>query len=112
MSHKTCYNEWEKYCYLKINTSIGLDNNTKCVIINQIIVDENIIDTRLFCKIIHILLQQINNEFNNRIIVGNKNICFKNNVLKYANEIGEYICDLFYGFTNHDCLEYTYKYNM
>ena len=49
---------------------------------------------RLFCKLIYILLQQINNEFNNRIIVGNKDLCFKNNVAQCADEVGNYIYDL------------------
>ena len=87
-------NKWERYCYLKISTSVGLDNKTKCVNIKQVIIDVNVIDNRLFCKLIYILLQQINNEFNNRIIVGNKDLCFKNNVVQCADEVGNYIYDL------------------
>lgn len=87
-------NKWERYCYLKISTSVGLDNKTKCVNIKQVIIDVNVIDNRLFCKLIYILLQQISNEFNNRIIVGNKDLCFKNNVVQCADEVGNYIYDL------------------
>lgn len=102
----------ERYCYLKIQTKVGEDKKTKCLIINKIIIDDNLISKDLFCKIIHIILLKMNNEFNNRIIIGNKNISFRNKISECANEIGEYIYDLFNRYVGENCpmtsLEFDY----
>ena len=90
----------ERYCYLKTNTIIGLDGHTKLITINKIIVDRNLINQNLFFNIFRILLQQEENEYNNRIVLTSRfNECFKNRVIDIANTISNHICEL-YTFTS------------
>lgn len=90
----------ERYCYLKTNTIIGGDGHTKLITINKIIVDKNLINQSLFFNIFKILLQQEENEYNNRIMLTTRfNECFKNRVVDIANSISNRICEM-YSFTS------------
>jgi hypothetical protein len=82
------------------NTIIGGDGHTKLITINKIIVDKNLINQSLFFNIFKILLQQEENEYNNRIMLTTRfNECFKNRVVDIANTISNRICEM-YSFTS------------
>lgn len=99
--------EKERYCYIKFNTLVGLDGNTKQISIEKIIVDTNLIHTCLFYKIFSILLQQENNEFNNRIVLSNSlNECFRGRISECARRLSNYIYNLFCTYTSDDCSIY------
>ena len=90
----------ERYCYIKTSTHIGGDGQTKTITIDKIIIDGNLIDRNLFTHIITIILQQEDNEYPNRIIVGNRNKCFYRNTIETANEIGNYVYSLYITYTS------------
>ena len=90
----------ERYCYIKTRTQIGDDRHTKAISIDKIIIDGNLINQNLFVHIITIVLQQEDNEYPNRIIVGNINKCFHRNITETANEIGIYIYNLYNTYTS------------
>lgn len=90
----------ERYCYIKTSTYIAGDGHTKTITIDKIIIDRYLIDLKLFTRIITILLQQEDNEYSNRIVVGNMNKCFRRNVAETAKEVGDYIYKLYNAYTS------------
>ena len=99
--------ENERYCYIKLNTLVGLDGNTKQISIEKIIVDTNLIQTCLFDTIFIVLLQQENNEFNNRIVISNSlNECFRGRIVECARRLSYCIYNLFCKYTSDDCSTY------
>lgn len=88
--------ENERYCYIKLNTLVGLDGNTKQIIVEKIIVDTNLIQTSLFDEIFRILLQQENNEFNNRIVLSDLfNESFRGRIDECVRELSNRVYILF-----------------
>lgn len=90
----------ERYCYVKTTTHIGGDGHTKAIFVDKIITDGNLIINELFVCLFTILLQQEDNEYPNRIIIGNINKCFRRNITETAKEIGNYIYNLYNTYTS------------
>lgn len=86
----------ERYCYIKFNTLVGGDGQTKQITINKIVVDRNLISPNLFSQIFIILLQQEDNEYRNRIVLTNRfNECYRGRIAEVANAAAIRICDLY-----------------
>lgn len=101
-------NEGEKYCYLKAGERIGDDGKTKVISIDKIIIDECLIDKSLFAHIFTVFLQQEDNEYANRIIVGNRiDQCFHLNIAETASVIAKYLFELYTNYTSDHVLTYT-----
>lgn len=101
--------ENERYCYIKLNTLVGLDGNTKQIIVEKIIVDTNLIQTSLFDEIFRILLQQENNEFNNRIVLSDLfNESFRGRIDECVRELSNRVYILFTEYTS----DYSPTYNI
>lgn len=100
----------ERYCYIKYHTFIGADGNTKKITVSDIIVDDNFINHDLFAHVFTILLSNEDNCYSNRIVVPNKyNERFGGRIDNVANEIADYICELFKGYTNGFCRSHIIK---
>lgn len=106
--YKNDYPWDEEYCYIKTKTEIMGDGHAKLVTIKKIIIDEHLIDEVLFTEIFTILLQQEDNEYQNRIKIGNKEpIPFHGDCLKTsAHSIARYVCELFHEFTSNEVKQY------
>lgn len=97
----------ERYCYIKYHTIVGGDGNTKLIIIDDIIVDENLISYNLFTHIFTILLRLEDNEYPNRIMVTNRyNERFHGRIVEVANDIANRIYGLYNTFINDNNTSY------
>lgn len=91
----------ERYCYVKYHTIVGGDGNTKLMVVEKIIIDENLINHDLFAHVFTILLRQEDSEYTNRIMVTNGyNERFHGKVDEVANDIANRICGLYNTFTD------------
>jgi len=91
----------ERYCYIKYHTIVGGDDNTKLMVVDNIIIDENLINHDLLAHIFTILLRQEDSEYPNRIMVTNGyNERFHGRVVEVANDIANRICGLYNTFTD------------
>ena len=86
----------ERYCYIKFNTLVGNDGQTKQITINKIIVDRNMIHPNLFTQIFTILLQQEDNECPNRIVITNRfNECYRGRIVEIARSAANRVCEIY-----------------
>ena len=85
----------ERYCYIKFNTLVGNDGQTKQITINKIVVEKNLIHPNLFTQIFTILLQQEDNEHPNRIVITNRfNECYRDRIVEIARAAANRICEI------------------
>ena len=92
----------ERYCYVKTYTSLGGDNQTKLINVDKVILDGSLINRELINLFFTILLQQEDNEFPNRIKVGNIVNCrFHDDIQRVSSEIANYVIRLFNEFTSN-----------
>lgn len=100
----------ERYCYIKTKTMSGLDGHTKMIVIEKVITDKIFVTYEFFLRIITILLQQENDGYNNRIVIGCKiNDCFNGRIEEVSNNCSLYLCDLFTSFLDNYDTPYTIK---
>lgn len=92
-------NMCERYCYVKMKTITGQDENTKAILVEKIILDSNLIEINLLKYLFRLLLRPIINEYPNRIVAGRINELVSP-VDYRAEQLAEYTFNLFNEYTS------------
>lgn len=99
------------YCYIKFHTNNDIHRQYKIIHITHIIVDECVINSRVFEYIFKIFIRQEDSTINNRLFIGNRDYKFTRDSHAVAKNVADYICSLFADFTaSNICTKYNYAY--